>query len=194
MLEDMALMRVLPNMSVIAPSDAVQTKKIVHLMVEKNGPMYSRVGRDTAPIIYDKNDVDDLRIGKGMVVEEGTDIAFICCGTTVETALMARKTLLQQGISSRIIDMHTIKPLDVKLVIKCARDTKAIITAEEHSIIGGLGAAVAEILAESSHKTKFLRMGIKDVFCESGSPVDLLEKYELNEKFMIKNAKNLLKG
>ena len=88
--------------------------------------------------------------------------------------------------------MHTIKPLDEKLVIKCAKDTKAIITAEEHSIIGGLGAAVAEILAESSHKPKFLRMGIRDVFCESGAPADLLEKYELNEKHMVRFAKKLL--
>lgn len=193
MLEDIALMRVLPNMTIMAPSDAIQTKKIVYLMAEKTGPMYARVGRDDAPIIYNQNDIDNLKIGKGIVVEEGSDITFICYGTMVETAIQAKKSLSQQGISARIIDMFTIKPLDEKLIIKCAKDTKAIITAEEHSIIGGLGAAVAEILAESSFKTKFLRMGIKDVFCESGSPVDLLEKYELNEKFMIKNAKDLLK-
>jgi transketolase len=193
MLEDIALMRVLPNMVVMAPSDAIQTKKIVHLMAEKIGPMYARVGRDDAPIIYNQDDIDNLKIGKGIVIEDGSDITFICCGTMVETAILAKKSLSQQGISARIIDMHTIKPLDEKLIIKCAKDTKAIITAEEHSIIGGLGAAVAEILAESSFKPKFLRMGIKDVFCESGLPADLLEKYELNEKYMIKNANNLLK-
>lgn len=194
MIEDIGLMRVLPNMIVIAPSDATQTKKIVHLMAEKKGPMYARVGRADAPLIYGKNDISDIKIGKGMIVAEGSDITFITSGTMVEPALEARKTLSKQGIKARVIDMHTIKPLDEKLVIKCAKETNAIITAEEHSIIGGLGAAVAEVLAENSNSIKFLRMGIKDVFCESGSPPDLLEKYELNEKHMIKNAKKLLKN
>ena len=194
MIEDIGLMRALPNMIVIAPSDATQTKKIVHLMAEKKGPMYARVGRADAPLIYGKNDISDIKIGKGMTVEEGSDITFITSGTMVEPALEARKTLLKQGIKARVIDMHTIKPLDEKLVIKCAKETNAIITAEEHSIIGGLGAAVAEVLAENSTSIKFLRMGIKDVFCESGSPPDLLEKYELNEKHMIKNAKKMLKN
>ena len=194
MIEDIGLMRVLPNMTVIAPSDATQTKKIVHLMAENKGPMYARVGRADAPLIYGKEDLNDIKIGKGMVVEEGSDITFIACGTMVEPALEARKKLLKEGIKARVIDMHTIKPLDETLVNKCARETNAIITAEEHSIIGGLGGAIAELLAEKSNSTKFLRMGIKDVFCESGKPAELLEKYELNEKHMIKNAKNLLKN
>jgi transketolase len=193
MIEDIALMRVLPNMTVIAPSDATQTKKIVHLMAETKGPMYARVGRDDAPLIYDKKDIDNMKLGKGLVVEDGSDISLIACGTMVETALEARKTLLKQKIKARVIDMHTIKPLDEKLVIKCAKETKAIITAEEHSIIGGLGAAVAETIIENGIKTKFLRMGIRDRFCESGEPADLLEKYELNEKHMVKKAKKLLK-
>lgn len=192
MIEDLALMRVLPNMTVIAPSDATQTKKIVHLMAESMGPMYARVGRADAPLIYGKNDLNDIKIGKGMTVEDGSDITFIACGTMVEPALEARKTLSKQGIKARVIDMHTIKPLDEKLVIKCAKETNAIITAEEHSIIGGLGAAIAEILAEKNLGTRFLRMGIKDVFCESGSPPDLLEKYELNERHMVKFAKKLI--
>jgi len=193
MIEDIALMRVLPNMTVIAPSDATQTKKIVHLMAETKGPIYARVGRDDAPLIYDKKDIDNMKIGKGLVVEDGSDISLIACGTMVEPALEARKALLKQKIKARVIDMHTIKPLDEKLVIKCAKETKAIITAEEHSIIGGLGAAVAETLIDNGMKTKFLRMGIRDVFCESGDPADLLEKYELNEKHMVKKAKKLLK-
>jgi transketolase len=110
----------------------------------------------------------------------------------VEPALEAKRILAQEKISARIIDMHTIKPLDENLVLKCMRETNAIITAEEHSIIGGLGAAVAELIAEKGYSGKFLRMGIKDRFCESGSPKDLLEKYELNEKFMVKFAKKLL--
>jgi transketolase len=193
MIEDLALMRALPYMTVLAPSDATQTKKIVYLMAESIGPMYARVGRADAPVIYSEKDLEELKIGKGIVVEDGKDITFIATGTMVEPALEAKKTLKEQGISARVIDMHTIKPLDEKLVLKCAKETKAIITAEEHSIIGGLGAAVAEILAENNVQTRFLRIGIKDVFCESGSPAELWEKYELNEKHMVKKAQNLLK-
>ena len=193
MIEDIALMRVLPCMSVMAPSDAMQTGKIVHLMAEEFGPMYARVGRADAPLIYEKKDVEDMKIGKGITVEDGSDISFVACGTMVEPALEARKTLSKQGIKACVIDMHTIKPIDERLILKCAKETKGIITAEEHSIIGGLGAAVAEILAEKNLSTKFLRMGIKDTFCESGAPLDLLEKYKLNKKHMVYNAKKLLK-
>jgi transketolase len=194
MIEDIALMRVLPNITVFAPSDATQTGKIVHLMAENKGPMYARVGRDDAPLIYKKDDLNDIKIGKGITIKDGSDITLIACGTMVEPAIEAHYTLSKQGINTRVIDMHTIKPLDEKLVIKCAKETNVIITAEEHSIIGGLGAAVAEILAENNISTKFLRMGLKDVFCESGNPVDLLEKYELNEKHMVKNIKKMLKN
>jgi transketolase len=194
MIEDLALMRVLPNMTVFAPSDATQTGKIVHLMAENYGPMYARVGRDDAPLIYKKDDLDDIKIGKGIMLKDGSDVTFIACGTMVEPALVAHDLLLKEGIKTRIIDMHTIKPLDDKLVIKCAKETNGIITAEEHSIIGGLGAAVAEIIADNNISTKFLRMGLKDIFCESGNPADLLEKYELNEKHMVKNAKKILKN
>ncbi len=193
MIEDLALMRVLPNMTVLAPSDATQTKKIVHLMAENRGPMYARVGRADAPLIYDEEDINEIQIGKGITVKDGSDISFICCGTMVEPALEARKDLKKYGIEAKVVDMHTIKPLDEKLVKKCAKETNAIITAEEHSIIGGLGAAVSETITENNICIKFKRMGIKDVFCESGSPPDLLEKYELNKEHMIKYAKNLLK-
>jgi len=192
MIEDLGLMRVLPNMTVMAPSDATQTGRIVELMAASKGPMYARVGRANAPLIYEKKDLQDIKIGKGMVVKNGSDVSIIACGTMVEPALEAQKTLKKDGISARVIDMHTIKPLDEKLVIKCAKETNAIITAEEHSIIGGLGAAVAELIAENNLSTKFVRMGIKDIFCESGDPTELLEKYELNEKHIVKNAKKLL--
>jgi len=194
MIEDIALMRVLPNMTVIAPSDAIQTGKLVHLMAEEYGPMYARVGRADAPLIYKKEEVENIKIGKGIIVKDGSDITLISTGTMVEPALEARKSLSKQGISARVIDMHTVKPIDEKLILNCVKDTKGIITAEEHSIIGGLGAAVAEIIAEKNLSTKFLRMGIRDTFCESGAPCDLLEKYELNEKHMIKNAKKILKN
>lgn len=192
MIEDIALMRVLPNMTVLAPSDATQTGKIVHLMAEKEGPMYARVGRADAPLIYEKKDLNDMKIGKGITVIDGSDITLIATGTMVEPALEAQKTLKKDKISARVIDMHTLKPLDEKLILKCAKETNAIITAEEHSIIGGLGAAVAEILADKNIDIKFHRMGIKDIFCESGNPADLLEKYQLNEKHMVKFAKKLV--
>jgi len=192
MIEDIALMRVLPNMTVLAPSDAVQTKKIVHLMAENTGPMYARVGRANAPIIYTKKEIDEIRIGRGVVVKEGDDATIIACGTMVDTAIDAHNSLKKEGIKTRIVDMHTIKPLDVQLVSKIAKESNIIITAEEHSIIGGLGSAVIETLIEKGYKGKLLRMGIKDVFCESGDPKDLLEKYQLNEKHMSKNIKQML--
>ena len=193
MIEDIALMRVLPNMKVFAPSDATMTEKIVTLMAETIGPMYARVGRANAPLIYNKKDLEKVKIGKGMVVKEGSDISFITTGTMVEPALEARSILKKQGISAKVVDMHTIKPIDEKLIEKCTKDTNAIITAEEHSVIGGLGAAVSEIIAEKGFITKFYRMGIRDIFSESGEPKDLLEKYKLNRKYMVKNAKKLVK-
>jgi transketolase len=193
MIEDLALMRALPNMRVFAPSDATMTEKIVTLMAENVGPMYARVGRANAPLIYSKKDLNEVEIGKAMTVKEGSDITFICTGTMVKPALEAREELLKDGVKARVIDMHTIKPLDEDLIKKCTQETNGIITAEEHSVIGGLGAAVAETIAEKGLKTKFYRMGIRDTFCESGNPDDLLEKYKLNKKYMIKNAKKMLK-
>ena len=127
-------LEVLPNMTVFAPSDANQTKRIVQLMAENIGPMYARVGRANAPLIYKKEDLSDIKIGKGMTITEGDDISIIACGTMVDHVLDASKELLKEGISARIIDMHTIKPIDSELVKKCLKETNAIITAEEHSI------------------------------------------------------------
>jgi len=193
MIEDIALMRVLPNMTVLAPSDATQTGKIVELMTENYGPMYARVGRANVPIIYKMEEMENIELGKGIIVEDGSDITLISCGTMVDPVIDAQKRLRKLGIQARVIDMHTIKPLDEKLVIKCAKETGAIITTEEHSIIGGLGSAVAETIAENNLSVKFKRMGIKDIFCESGDPKALLEKYGLNEKHIIKNARDLMK-
>jgi len=194
MIEDIALMRVLPYMTVIAPSDATQTGKLVELMAETDGPMYARVGRADAPLIYSKDDLKDIKIGKGFTVIDGSDVTIVATGTMVEPAIEAQKELKKEKISARVIDMHTVKPLDNKLILKCLKETNGIITAEEHSIIGGLGAAIAEIIADNNITTKFTRMGIKDIFCESGNPADLLEKYELNTKHMVKKVKNMLKN
>ncbi len=193
MIEDLALMRVLPNMTVLAPSDSTQTSKIVELMAAKKGPMYARVGRADAPVLYSRDIVETIQIGKGTVAEDGEDATIIACGTMVDSAIDAHKELKKNGIKSRVIDMHTIKPLDEKLVLKCAKETGCIITAEEHSVIGGLGSAVAETLAENNVNVKFKRMGVRDRFCESGSPKDLLEKYGLNEKHIVKNVQEMIK-
>jgi len=195
MIEDIALMRVLPNMIVLAPSDYMQTGKIVELMVDYEGPMYARIGRADAPVIYEKDHIEQIEIGHGFIVEDGDDATLIACGTMVDAALDAHKMLKKKNISTRVIDMHTIKPLDEKLVLKCAKETGTILTIEEHSIIGGMGSAVAEALAEkyTFKPIAFQRMGIHDQFCESGTPDDLFEKYKLNEKYIVKNIQQLLK-
>jgi len=194
MIEDLALMRVLPNMTVMAPSDAMQTKKIVTLMAETHGPMYARVGRADAPVLYTEDDLKDAHIGKGMIPKEGDDACIIACGTMVDPALEAAELLKKQGISIRVVDMHTIKPLDTQLVAQCCKQTNGIITAEEHSVIGGLGGAVAEYLAEQNHSVRFKRVGIQDRFCESGDPADLWEKYGLNAKHLASTMQELLKN
>jgi len=192
MIEDLALMRVLPNMTVLAPSDALQTKKIVELMAATVGPMYARIGRASAPLIYSKEDMKNLKIGKGIVCQDGDDLTIIACGTMVDYALDASKLLKKENIQARVIDMHTIKPLDAKLLLKCAQETNALLTIEEHSIIGGLGSAVAEQLAEHGYAKKFIRMGVKDTFCESGDPQDLFEKYGLSAHHIVEAAKSLI--
>jgi len=193
MIEDLTLMRVLPNMTVLAPSDATQTRRLVELMATTEGPMYARIGRANAPVLYNKEDLKDLKIGKGLVVKDGSDVSIIACGTMVDQAVDAQEKLLKEGVSVRVVDMHTIKPLDEKLVIKCARETNAILTVEEHSVIGGLGGAVSEVLAENGSSTKFKRMGVQDVFCESGEPEELFEKYGLSTPHIVKTVKKLIK-
>ena len=193
MIEDLTLMRVLPNMTVLAPSDATQTRRLVELMATTEGPMYARIGRANASVLYKKEDLKDLKIGKGLVIKDGSDVSIIACGTMVDHAVDAQEKLLKDGVSVRVVDMHTIKPLDEKLVIKCARETNAILTAEEHSVIGGLGGAVSEVLAENGSSTKFKRIGIQDMFCESGEPEELFEKYGLSTSHIVKAVKKLIK-
>jgi transketolase len=193
MIEDLTLMRALPNMTVLAPSDATQTRRLVELMASTRGPMYARIGRANAPILYAKEDLKDIEIGKGFVIREGADVSIVACGTMVDQAIDAAAQLSKEGVSSCVVDMHTIKPLDEKLVLKCAKKTNAMITVEEHSIIGGLGGAVSEVLAESSIAPRFKRMGVQDMFCESGEPEDLFKKYGLSTPFIVKTVKKLLK-
>jgi transketolase len=192
MIEDLALMRVLPNMTVLAPSDAMQTRRLVELMATTYGPMYARIGRANAPLLYTKEDVQDIKIGRGFVVKEGADVTLIACGTMVDQAVDAAEKLSRGGLSARVVDMHTIKPLDEALVLQCAQKSNAMVTIEEHSVIGGLGGAVSEVLAEHSSGIPFKRIGVQDMFCESGEPDELFKKYGLNAPHIVKTIKTLL--
>jgi len=193
MIEDLTLMRVLPNMTVLAPSDAMQTRRLVELMAVTKGPMYARIGRANAPVLYTKEDVQEIEIGKGLMTREGADVSIIACGTMVDQAVDAQEQLMKQGVSARVVDMHTIKPLDEQLVRKCVKETSAMVTVEEHSVIGGLGGAVSEMIAENGTKIPFKRIGVQDMFCESGEPEELFEKYGLSTPHIIKTVKTLLK-
>ncbi|MBN2795963.1 MAG: transketolase family protein [Clostridia bacterium] len=189
-IEDLALMRSIPNMVVLNPADAVSTEKILEAAVAYNGPVYVRLGRSGVPVVYDEN--TKIEIGKAITVSEGNDVTIIATGIMLAEAMEAREILAQENISSRIIDMHTIKPIDVDAIVKAAKETKAIVTAEEHSIIGGLGSAVAEVLAET-HPTKMKRVGVLDTFGESGTPAELMVKYHLTAKDIVAAVKDVLK-
>ncbi len=173
-IEDIAIMRAIPNMVVINPADAITTRKAIEAVIEYKGPVYIRLGRLGIPEIH-KDDVD-YKIGKGIVLKEGKDASIIAAGFMVHLALEASELLKEDGIDVKVIDMHTIKPIDKELIIESAKETNAIVTAEEHSIIGGLGSAVAEVLSEE-YPTPMARVGIKDVFGQSGKPMELVKLY-----------------
>ena len=186
MLEDLGLMRGLPNMTVLSVSDDVQTKWAIEEILKLEGPVYVRLGRLKSPIIYDKN--QKFELGKGVQIGDGTDATVIATGLMVSEALLAKEELEKQGIHIRVVDIHTIKPIDKKLIVKCAKETKRIITIEDHSIIGGLGSAVCEVLAEE-HPTKVTRLGMKDTFGKSGKAEKLLEFFGLTKEGIIKEIK-----
>ena len=176
--EDIALMRVIPGMTIINPSDDVEAKAAVKAAYEMEGPVYLRFGRLAVPVINDRPDYK-FEIGKGIVLGEGSDVTIIATGLEVNESLEAAKMLEADGISAQVINIHTIKPLDTELVVSAAKKTGKVVTVEEHSIIGGLGGAVAETLSEQC-PTKMLRIGVMDTFGESGPAVKLLEKYGLD--------------
>lgn len=176
--EDIALMRVIPGMVVINPSDDVEAKAAVKAAYEHEGPVYLRFGRLAAPVINDHSDYK-FEIGKGVTLRDGKDITLVATGLCVSGALEAAEKLAADGVDARVINIHTIKPLDEELIIKAAQETGKIVTIEEHSVIGGLGGAVAELLSEKC-PTKMLRIGVEDTFGESGPAVQLLEKYGLD--------------
>ena len=188
--EDIALMRTIPGMTIINPSDDIEAKAAVKAAYEMEGPVYLRFGRLAVPVINDRDDYK-FEIGKGVVLKEGTDLTLIATGLEVAESLAAAEKLEAEGISVEVINMHTIKPLDVDLVVRSAAKTGKAVTVEEHSIIGGLGSAVAEVIAEKQ-PAKLLRIGVEDRFGESGPALKLLEKYELDAAGIYKKVKAFL--
>lgn len=189
-IEDIALMRALPNMTIINPCDAASAKKAIHKIVEYDGPVYLRLGRVAVPYLYNEEELD-FEIGKGICLKDGTDLTIIATGIMVHESVKAAEQLKEKGINARVIDIHTIKPIDEEIIIKAAKETGAIITAEEHNIIGGLGSAVAEVLAKNC-PAKMKMIGIQDCFGESGKPDQLMEKFGLTSKEIVKAVDELI--
>ena len=185
--EDIALMRVIPGMTIICPADDVEAKAAVKAAIEYEGPVYLRFGRLAVPVFNDP-DTYKFEIGKGITLKEGKDVTIIATGLEVNESLEAAKMLEADGISAEVINIHTIKPLDTELVCASAKKTGKVVTVEEHSVIGGLGGAVAEALAENQ-PTKMLRIGVNDTFGESGPAKDLIAKYGLDAKSIYEKVK-----
>ncbi len=190
MLEDLSLMRTIPNMVVLNPADEVEAKAAVLAAAAYVGPVYIRLGRMEVPTIFDEATYQ-FEIGKGVVIEEGTDVTLVATGIMVAAAVEAREILAAEGISARIVNIHTIKPLDNHIIIESAEKTGALVTAEEHSIYGGLGSAVSEVVV-ANKLVPVEVVGVKDTFGESGIPSDLLEKYGLTAKDLVAAAKKAI--
>ena len=189
--EDIALMRTIPGMTVIVPSDDVEARAAVKAAAEMNGPVYMRFGRLAVPVINDTADYK-FEIGKGNVLKEGTDVAIIANGLCVAEALEAAKKLEADGINAKVINMATVKPLDEELVLAAAKETGKVVTVEEHSVIGGLGSAVCDVLSEKL-PTPVLKIGINDVFGHSGPAVELIKEFGLDGDSIAKKVKDFVK-
>lgn len=187
--EDIALMRTIPGMTVINPSDGVSARKLLKQAVEMYGPCYVRLGRASVPVFY--NDNAEITLGKANTVRDGKDITVIATGIMVNEAFIAAQQLESEGIDVRVIDIHTIKPIDEEAIIRAAQETKAIVTAEEHSVIGGLGSAVADVVVKNA-PVKMAMVGQKDTYGESGKPDQLKEKYGMTAEDIVAAVKSLL--
>ena len=188
-LEDIGIMRTLPNMTIINPADAAEAALAVKAAIDHEGPVYMRFGRLAVPTIFGED--YKFELGKGVQLADGKDVSIIATGLMVPYALEAKTALAEIGIDARVINIHTIKPIDSEIIIKAARETGAIVTAEEHNIIGGLGSAVAEVLAENA-PAPMLRVGTRDVFGRSGVPARLFEIYGLDTKTIVEKAKEVV--
>lgn len=186
MIEDISMMRTLPNMTVISPSDDTQTRWIIEEISRVQGPVYVRLARLATPILYDEK--QKFEIGKAIQMGEGTDGTVFATGVTVAEAIKAQEELKQQGIDIRVVDIHTIKPIDKEMIVKCAKETNKLVSIEDHSIIGGLGSAISEVLTEE-YPMKLERMGIKDTFGKSGKAEELMEYFGLTAKTIVEKFK-----
>lgn len=187
MLEDIAMMRTLPNLKVFSPSDDIETKFIIKEISKLNGPCYVRLSRLATPVIYDEN--EKFEIGKAKQIGKGQDATIFATGVCVSESLKAKEELEKQGIYVRVVDIHTIKPIDKDTIIKCAKETKKLITVEDHNIIGGLGSAICEVLAEE-FPAKVTRLGINDTFGKSGNAVVLMKYFGIDSEAIIKAVFN----
>jgi len=188
--EDIAIMRAMPNLTVIVPADGIETKKAVRAIAEYKGPVYMRLGRSGVPVIFGED--YDFQIGKAVVMRPGADVSIFACGMMTAQALEAADALEAEGISAEVVNVSTIKPIDVETIIKSARRTGCAVSAEEHSIIGGLGSAIAEVLIDAC-PIPMERVGVPDTFTESGTPDALLQKYGMTSKDIAEAAKLALK-
>ena len=189
--EDIALMRTIPGMTIINPADDVEARAAVRAAVAFDGPVYMRFGRLAVPVINDAATYK-FELGKGIVMKEGSDITIVATGLMVNEAVQAAETLAAEGISASVVNIHTIKPLDKELICKCAKETGVIVTAEEHSVIGGLGSAVAEAVTECC-PVPVVKIGVNDEFGHSGPAVDLLKEFGLSAENIVKVTKDALK-
>ena len=185
--EDIALMRTIPGMTIINPCDDVEARVAVRTAIEFNGPVYMRFGRLAVPVINDR-ETYKFELGKGVIMKDGKDVTIVATGLMVNEALEASKVLEKEGISARVVNIHTIKPLDKELICQCAKETGVIVTAEEHSVIGGLGSAVAETVTEF-YPVPVVKIGVNDVYGYSGPAVELLKKFGLCAENIIEKTK-----
>ncbi|MDI6703318.1 MAG: transketolase C-terminal domain-containing protein [bacterium] len=191
-IEDLGILRTLPEIVIICPADPIETEKATYATMDLERPTYIRIGRNNEPSIYKKD--YDFKIGKAVIMREGEDITLISCGLVVRNVLEASEELAKDNINARVVNMHTIKPIDHEMILRCAEETGAIVTVEEHNIIGGLGSAVAEVLAEEiGFGIPFRRIGIEDTFCRFHADYPVLqERYGVSKKNISKVAKELL--
>ena len=185
MIEDISLMRTLPNMTVLSTSDDVQTKWAVKEISKINGPVYLRLSRLATPIIYGEN--QKFEIGKAVQIGEGTDATIFATGVTVSEAIRAQEILENKGIKVRVVDIHTVKPIDKDMVIKCAKETKKLISVGDHNVIGGLGSAISEVLTEE-YPVKLVRMGINDTFGKSGKAIELMQYFGITAENIVEKV------
>ena len=189
MLEDIGMMRAIPNMTVISPSDDIQTKWVIKEISKINGPVYVRLSRAATPVIYDEN--EKFEIGKAVQIGKGTDATIFATGDTVAEAIKAKEMLEKLGKFVRVVDIHTIKPIDIDMIIKCAKETEILVSVEDHNVINGLGTAIADVLTEYYPK-KLIKLGIKDTFGKSGKAEELMEYFGINANSIVEKMKQIL--